>query len=153
MTDSFVSDDHAVGLPCYCWSYASRFQVEKKKSHILAETTLFWHLYMTAHLSPILTRTICRLAATVFKVSCGEKKVTYFGRNNAVLAFVHDCTSLTHSDTIHLWARSYTLKFPVKKSQILWKKDAVLAFVGDCTSLTHPGTKNCKLKATIKSFR
>ena len=27
---SFVSDDQAVGLLCYCWSYASRFQVEKK---------------------------------------------------------------------------------------------------------------------------
>ena len=41
-----------------------RFKVSggEKKSHILAETTLFWHLYMTAHLSPILTRTICRRA-------------------------------------------------------------------------------------------
>ena len=41
--------------------YTSKFQVEKKP-HTQAETTLFWRLYRTAHLSPILTRNICRLA-------------------------------------------------------------------------------------------
>ena len=89
--DSFVSDHHAVGLLCYCWSYTSKFQLKKRKKVTYYGRNdvvlVFAHgctsLSHPDTLSPILTRTICRLAATVFKVSCGEKKVTYFGRNDA----------------------------------------------------------------------
>ena len=39
---------------------------KKKKSLIsLAQTTLFWHMYMTAHLSLILTWKMCKLVATL----------------------------------------------------------------------------------------
>ena len=70
---SFVSDDPVVGLLCYCWNYTSRFRMKKKKKRrerergkvTLAETTLFWHLYIIARLSPILTWKICKLAATL----------------------------------------------------------------------------------------
>ena len=52
---------------------------KKKESYTLAETTLVWHLYMTAHLSPILTRKIYELAATLqsFRLKKDKKKKSH----------------------------------------------------------------------------
>ena len=73
----------------------------QKESHTLAETTLFWHLYTTAHSLSLAHSDIkkCVRLQLHFKVSGEKKKVMHSGRNKAVLAFVPDCTSLTHPDT------------------------------------------------------
>ena len=47
---------------------------EKRKSYTPTETTLVWHLYMTAHLSPILTRKILKLATTLQNFRLKKKK-------------------------------------------------------------------------------
>ena len=106
-----MSDDHALGLLCDCWSYTSKFQVKGKKS-------------------------------------------TYFGRNDYVLAFVRDCTSLTNPDTKNMKACRYTYKFQVEKKKVTYsgRNDVVTAFVHDCTSLTNPDTKHFVGLQTFVSF-
>ena len=76
---------------------------KKKESYTLAETTLVWHLYMTAHLSPILTRKIYELAATLqslrLKKRQEKEKSLALAEMTLFWHFIHDCTSLTHPDT------------------------------------------------------
>ena len=83
---------------------------KKKRKKKVAYTGIFLYLHMPA-LRLSLVRPDMKLVSLQvhFKVSGGKKerkknkqkknKKTHSGRNDAVLAFVHDRTSLTHPDT------------------------------------------------------
>ena len=101
-----------------------------------------------------------------FKVSGGKKKrrekkrrVIYSGRNDAGLAFVHDCTSLTNPDTKNLWDCSYTSKFEAKKkdkkkkSHLLWQKWRCSGILYMIARLSPIQTrKKCVVLQTFVSF-